>query len=246
MTRLILLCLFASVVVINAQTKLFTSNIHSTTAHDEVLEKGILFHEHSKILLAEKFINVQFFIPFPNYTFSLRSEITQHLYNLSKLWPQPSLYCPLDFSSNFATNLTHFNVDWMLLKLVQEVTEAQKELSLIRNETSMFLRPASEKSNSRQRRGASVALAALAAVGLFGGGIAVGNSDSCGLRGIFGSCQDSSRANAENIDRLSDYVESLTMYVSELQTETSEKFFLIGNELASIQEIQNEIIKTQN
>ena len=39
-------------------------------------------------------------------------------------------------------------------------------------------------------------LAVLAAVGLFDGGLAIGFSGSCGLRGIFGNCQDQSKVNA--------------------------------------------------
>ena len=90
----------------------------------------------------------------------------------------------------------------------------------------MFLKPPQPTKSTRQRRGAGagVGLAALAAVGLFFGGLAVGSSDSCGLRGIFGNCHDQSKANAENIRRLADFQNSLTDYVTEFKTHTDEKF----------------------
>ena len=97
----------------------------------------------------------------------------------------------------------------------------------------MFLKPPQPTKSTRQRQGAGagVGLAALAAVGLFGGGLAVGSSNSCGLHGFFGNCQDQSKANAENIRRLADFQNSLTDYVTEFITNTDEKFFLVENEL---------------
>ena len=131
---------------------------------------------------------------------------------LSLIWEIPSLFCPLIFSSQFATNTSGFNVHWMLYQIDNEISAAQLDLALIRNETAMFLKPPQPTKSTRQRRGAGagVGLAALATVGLFGGGLAVGSSDSCGLRGFFGNCQDQSKANAENIRRFADFQNTLT------------------------------------
>ena len=136
----------------------------------------------------------------------------------------------------------------MLHQIDNELSAAQLDLALIRNETAMFLKPPQPTKSTRQRRGAGagVGLAALAAVGLFGGGLAVGSSDSCGLRGIFGNCQDQSKANAENIRRLADFQNSLTDYVTEFITNTDEKFFLVENELAALNAIQSEMAATQD
>ena len=67
-------------------------------------------------------------------------------------------------------------------------------------------------------------IAALTAVGLFVGGLA--GSDSCGLRGIFGDCQDQSKANAENVRHLDDFKNFPTDFLTEYMTNTDEKFFL--------------------
>ena len=144
------------------------------------------------------------------------------------MWETPSLFCPLNFSSQFATNTSGFNVHWMLHQIDNEISAAQLDLALIRNETALFLKPPQPTKSTRQRRGtgAGVGLAALAAVGLFGGGLAVGGSDSCGLRGIFENCQDQSKANAENIRCLGDFLNSLTDYVTAFVTHTDEKFFV--------------------
>ena len=106
------------------------------------------------------------------------------------------------------------------------------------------LRPLSRSQNSHaiSGAGAGVGLAALAA----GGGLAVGSSDSCGIRGFFGNCQDQSKANAENVRRLADFQNSLTDYVTEFITNTDEKLFLVENELAALNAIQSEMAAIQD
>ena len=76
----------------------------------------------------------------------------------------------------------------------------------------------------------------------------MGNSDSCGLRGIFGfgGSHDQAKANAANIQSFSDYQDSLTQFVTELHMNTEEKFFLVKNELAALNAIQAEMSAAQN
>ena len=66
------------------------------------------------------------------------------------------------------------------------------------------------------------------------------------MRGIFGNCQDQSKANAENNRRLADFQNSLTDYVTEFITNTGEKFFLFENVLAAHNAIQSEMAATQD
>ena len=112
----------------------------------------------------------------------MKPDFEKMIQQLSLLWETLSLFCPLNFSSQFATNTSGFNVNWMLHQIDYEISLAQQDLALIRNETAMFLAPPKPPKSTRQRRGAGagVGLAAFAAVGLFGGGLAVGGSDSCG------------------------------------------------------------------
>ena len=226
----------------------WASNIEAAPNLDDLIEKGILFNEVSKILLTEKFFRVEILVPFPTYEFRMKPDIEQMIHQLSLIWETPSLFCPLNFSSQFATNTSGLNVHWMLHQIDTEISAAQLDFALIRNETAMFLKPPQPTKSTRQRRGAGagVGLAALAAVGLFGGGLAVSSSDSCGLRGIFGNCQDQSKANAEIIRRLADFQNSLTDYVTEFITNTDEKFFLVENELAALNAIQSEMAATQD
>ena len=53
----------------------WASNIETATNPDDLIEKGILFNEVSEILLTEKFIRVEFLVPFPAYEFTIRPEI---------------------------------------------------------------------------------------------------------------------------------------------------------------------------
>ena len=201
------------------------SNLQPSNNHDELLEKGILFHERGKILLAEKFVPVEFMIPFPTYEFALKREIERTIDRLGSMWDLPSLFCPLNFSTNFNSNSTSFNVNWILVQINHEINEAANDVIILRNETSAFLSPPSPQRPSRQKRGASAGAVALAAVGLFGGGVALGSSGSCGLQGNFGTCQDQSKTNAENIRRLSDFQDILSQYVTEFSSSTENKFF---------------------
>ena len=57
----------------------------------------------------------------------------------------------------------------MLQHIDHEVSAAQLDVALIRNETARFLAPPKPLNSTRQRRGSSVGLAALAALGFFGG-----------------------------------------------------------------------------
>ena len=150
---------------------------------DDVLEKGIIFNEETKILLAEKFVPVQFMVPFPSYNFSLKPELNTLLRRLNDMWKLPSIKCPLDFSSSFNGNASSFNVDWILSKIEREVNKSSLDVQLIRNETSTILQNGDEirGTNSRVKRGAHVAVAAMAGIGLFGSGVLMGNGGGCGL-----------------------------------------------------------------
>ena len=153
----------------------WASNIEVASNPEDLIDKGFLFNEVSEILLTEKFIRVEFLVPFPTYEFTMKPNIAKMIQKLSLMWERSFLCYPLNFSSQFATNTSGFNVHWMLHLIDNATSTAQLDLALIRNETAMFLKAPQPTKSTRQRRGAGagVGLAALAAVGLFGGGLSV-------------------------------------------------------------------------
>ena len=77
-------------------------------------------------------------------------------------------------------------------KIQSETHEAEQTVKNLRATTSKLLTENPFKS-ARDRRGAPVvAAAALAGIGLFGSGVAMGSS-GCGLSGIFGLFQENGR-----------------------------------------------------
>ena len=57
---------------------------------------------------------------------TLNSDIDKLFHRLSVMLETPSLFCPLNSSTMFATNLSRFNVNWMLHQIDHEVSEAQR------------------------------------------------------------------------------------------------------------------------
>ena len=200
----------------------------------------IFFNEISKILPTEIFL-----VPFRIYEITKKPEIDKMIEQRALTSDIPPVFCPVNFSGPFATNTSGFNVNWTFHQIDLQIFLAQQSLTLIRNEIALFLTPPQPPKSTRHRRAATMGLPALAAVGLFGGGLVVGDSKSCCLRGIFGNFQDQSKANTENVHRLADSRNSFTDYVTEFMTNTDEKFFLVEKELAALNSFQSEIASTQ-
>ena len=64
----------------------WTSDINPEQAQGAVLENGIIFNHVTKILLAEKFIKVDFLVLFPKFELDLRAELGAYIEKLGKLW----------------------------------------------------------------------------------------------------------------------------------------------------------------
>ena len=158
----------------------WTADIIPEHAQGAVLENGVIFNLVTKILLAEKFINVDFLVPFPKFELEIRAELGAYIEKLGKLWASPSWQCHLDYSTIFQKNDSTFDVDWLLHQVENEVNLAEQELAAHRNYTSSFLNyeTAAEQDVHRSPRAAPLAMMALASVGLFGSGITLGGG-SC-------------------------------------------------------------------
>ena len=191
----------STIIVLSAIQNQWTSDIIADQDSGAILANGIIFNHVTKILLAEKFINVDFLVPFPKFEMNVSAELGAYINKLAPLWDASSWQCYLDYSTNFNKNDSTFDIDWLLHQVEHEVTLAEKELEALRIYTSSFLNTedATAQARNQKPRAAPLAIMALAAVGLFGSGIALG-SGSCGLRGIFGSCHDRARENANNIE----------------------------------------------
>ena len=177
--------------------------------YDDILEKGIM---KTKILLAEKFVPVQFLIPLPSFNFSMKSDVEKMLSKLQAMWNLPAVSYKRDFSTSFNTNSTPYNINWILNQTTHQIEKSRQEVSLMRNETATFLQTESDE-QKRGKRGAHVGALAMAGIGLLGSGIVMGSAGGCGATGIFGSCQDEAKAKAQNIEQLNIYLEALTEYV---------------------------------
>ena len=212
--------------------------------NEGILEKGILFNEETKILIAEKFINVQFLIPFPDHNVVISNDVRNLIKSLKNLWEHPSVFCNLSFSTEFEKNDSTFNVDWLLRHVEREIDSADFEVENIRNETATILNE--EKQKKLRERRSVTALAALASIGLFGSGLALGKSFDCGLKGVFGTCHDKAKENAENILRTNEFVNKLSDNLHMLENDQNDKFFLVSEELTKMKQIQKETRETQN
>ena len=189
------------VLAINAALPEWNSDIIADQDFGAILANGIIFNHVTKVLLAEKFINVDFLVPFPKFEMNVSAELGSYINKLATLWNASSWQCHLDYSTNFNKNDSTFDIDWLLHQVENEVTLAEKERETLRIYTSSFLNTedATAQARNRKPRAAPLAIMALASAGLFGSGIALA-SGSCGLRGIFGSCHDIAKQNANNIE----------------------------------------------
>ena len=140
----------------------------------------------------------------------------------------------------------------MFQKIQNEVNQSKVDIELLRNETATFLGTKSQRKVTKEedlsqgKRGAHIGALAAAGIGLFGSGLNAGGSAECGITGIFGTCQDQSQTNAANIEHLGTLTSVLTTYISQLRTNTDEKFFMVSSKLKEIEEAQSQMTETQN
>ena len=65
------------------------------TADDKgSLERGVFFHEETKILLAEKFVNAQFLVPYPKFEIQLTENLDKVAKELQNMWQMPTSVLP--------------------------------------------------------------------------------------------------------------------------------------------------------
>ena len=104
----------------------WNSDIIADQNSGAILANGIIFNHVTKILLAEKFINVDFLVPFPKFEMNVSAELGAYVNKLTPLWDASRWQCHLDYSTNFQKNDSTFDVDWLLHQVENEVTLAEK------------------------------------------------------------------------------------------------------------------------
>ena len=197
------------IVLMSVTSSGWFSDVDTINNDDEMMTNGVLFNVESKTLLTKKFVNIEFLVPFPYFDLNITKEIDNYLRKLDDLWMHPSVFCNMNFSTTFNSNDSTFNIQWLITQLHKETDLARHDEDKLREETKEFLNStAFTNAPRRTKRAAPLAALAVASIGLFGGGILVGNQ-GCGLKGIFGSCQEKAKEKAKNIERMADFVDEL-------------------------------------
>ena len=90
------------------------------------LQRGVFFHEETKIFLAEKFINVQFRVPYPKFDIQLTESLHKVATELQTMWQMPTYRCYLKFTK---TSENDFKIDWLLKETKKEISFVDKDLN---------------------------------------------------------------------------------------------------------------------
>ena len=101
------------------------SNLDPSLTRTKSKKRAFCSMNAVKACSAEKVIKNIILVPFPTYDFTLKPDIVALLAKLGSMWELPSVFCPLDFSSDFSTSSTTFNVTWMLQQIETEIHTAE-------------------------------------------------------------------------------------------------------------------------
>ena len=121
---------------------------------EEAVTQGIIFHKDGKILITEKFINVEFLVPFPRYNSTIRQQVVTLLNGLATIWVALSAFCNSTYAKTYMYKTDVFNVDWHYIKILNETVEAVIEVLKLRNETKKLMTRVEEEPTNRQKRAA--------------------------------------------------------------------------------------------
>ena len=95
-----------------------------------ILANGIIFNQVTKVLLAEKFKNVDFPVPFPKIEMNVSAELGAYINKLAPLWDGSSWQCHLDYSTNFEKMILHSRSIGCYIKLRTKLRLQRKSLRL--------------------------------------------------------------------------------------------------------------------
>ena len=190
-------------------------------------KKRNYFIYQQKLLLAEKFVNIQSLVPFPRLNVSLENQFRNLSLLLKKTWNDYSFGCQLD---QIITTETSSNVDYPLRHSGNEFKSVQIDIFNMKTEIRRTLETeeqvTKQTDTERTRRGAGlIALGALKAV-------TAGTETSCLLGSIFGACGGSSQ-DREDIGFALSQSEIKNHGWAEVEGKVNSKMYLIDDKLAS-------------
>ena len=148
-------------------------------------------------------------VPILTYEIMMEPDIEQLFRRISTMQDLPSPFCPLNYSCQFSFDSSGFNVIWFLFEMDKEIFKSHNDLNIFRWQISLFLCPPFQSQPIGHRNGTGVCLAAVATVGIFGGGFAMKNFNSCDIRGVFGGYPDETQASVVKIRHPLDYEDVL-------------------------------------
>ncbi len=158
---------------------------------------GIHFKFEKNILLAESYTRIKFLVPFPKEPAKLNSTRSVIASKIEVLWAAPTIACEIhgtDQGRNITTSFEWIEnvIDEGRQMMRKELTSVDEDLRYLLNIHAIHQQ---DQPLMRRRRLAAAAVAVGAAC-VFGGGMAVGSTIVCALKGIFGSCNKEGKKNA--------------------------------------------------
>ena len=201
--------------------------------NDKIANNGIEFVYKQKLLLAEKFINVEFIIPFPSLPDGLDIQLANILSILEQSWNTYKYGCNLTYMN---TKKSSLNFDYLTGFVDKQLQLARQDLQDLRTDISETLMR--NDSHERNRRGVPlIAFEALTAV-TAGAGIA------CSIGRIFGACGGSTK-NRDDIDFALQKLEENENLWIQVQSKLNDKFYIVASQFKDLKQTQKQIIQTQ-
>lgn len=96
---------------------------------EEYSTNGVLFNYEQTVLLAEKFVQSQFVVPFPQYDLGVEMYLRNISTALSYLWKHNNYGCNLNYTKTDEHNFTSL---WMYTVVHEEHQRAQEDIRLLR------------------------------------------------------------------------------------------------------------------
>ena len=206
-------------------------------------QRGILFNFDRNILIAERYINAEFVLPFPSLNASLQNYLDKVAATLDDLWKVDTKLCQLNFTRMSKSNMT---IEWTLKQTRYELQLAKRDLSELIKSAQTPLTPADTKRTSFDRVTRVAPITFDAGAGLFGLGLSSGSTLSCALTSILGSCSaGDSNLNKQALLQTVDHVNKMQKRWSQVQDRNNQSLFVLASTLTHLRQ-QDKITNIQN